>query len=278
MQIWVNTLVKNEEKYIWYAVMSVINNVDKILIWDTGSTDKTVQIIKEIKRIYPEKLVFKEFGEVDVKKFPIAREKMLKETKSDWVLIVDGDEVWWEDSIKELVSNLVKYGKNLETVVSKYYTVVGDIYHYQGDSAGMYDFDGSKGHLNIRAMSRTIPGLHAAKPHGQQGYFDKEEKLVQERIKSKRLHIESPAYFHFTHVTRSSIDAKVPKREMKLKYEIGNNFPLDFYYPEVFFRPKPDIVPFVWENMSPSFFVKSLLTTPMRRFKRKYIKSRKTGY
>ena len=48
MSVWVHTLVKNEERYIWYSVMSVIDYIDKILIWDTGSTDKTVDIIKEI--------------------------------------------------------------------------------------------------------------------------------------------------------------------------------------------------------------------------------------
>ena len=51
MKVWAHTLVKNEERYIWYAVMSVIDWVDKILIWDTGSTDKTVEIIKEIEKV-----------------------------------------------------------------------------------------------------------------------------------------------------------------------------------------------------------------------------------
>ena len=49
MKIWVNTIVHNEENFIWFAVMSVIDYVDKVLIYDTGSTDKTVEIIKEIQ-------------------------------------------------------------------------------------------------------------------------------------------------------------------------------------------------------------------------------------
>ena len=52
MKIWANTLVRNEERYIWFAAMSVIEHVDKILIWDTGSDDATVMIIKEIKKLY----------------------------------------------------------------------------------------------------------------------------------------------------------------------------------------------------------------------------------
>ena len=46
--IWANTIVHNEENFIWFAIMSVIDWVDKMLVWDTGSTDKTVEIIEEI--------------------------------------------------------------------------------------------------------------------------------------------------------------------------------------------------------------------------------------
>ena len=48
--ITVHTLVQNEEKYLWFSVMSVIDFADEVFIWDTGSTDNTVPIIKEIKQ------------------------------------------------------------------------------------------------------------------------------------------------------------------------------------------------------------------------------------
>ena len=44
--IWVNSLIFNEDKYIWFAVKSVIDYVDKILIWDSGSTDRTEEVVK----------------------------------------------------------------------------------------------------------------------------------------------------------------------------------------------------------------------------------------
>ncbi|MBU1256082.1 hypothetical protein KKA49_00135 [Patescibacteria group bacterium] len=49
IKIIVHCLVKNEERFIWYAIKSVLPFVDKIMVWDTGSTDKTIQIIKSIK-------------------------------------------------------------------------------------------------------------------------------------------------------------------------------------------------------------------------------------
>jgi len=47
-KIVVHCLVKNEENFIWYAINSVLPFVDKIMIWDNDSTDKTIEIIKSI--------------------------------------------------------------------------------------------------------------------------------------------------------------------------------------------------------------------------------------
>ena len=53
-RITVHTLVKNEERWIWYALKSVLPFVDQIIVWDTGSTDKTTAIIRatEFDRAY----------------------------------------------------------------------------------------------------------------------------------------------------------------------------------------------------------------------------------
>ena len=88
MTIWANTIVNNEENFIWFAIMSVLDYVDKILVWDTGSTDKTVEVIKTINS---NKLKFKEVGKVDPMEFTKMRQKMLEESKCDWILILDGD-------------------------------------------------------------------------------------------------------------------------------------------------------------------------------------------
>lgn len=278
MKIWVNTLVKNEEKYLWYAVMSVINYVDKIIIWDTGSSDKTQKIIRELKNTLPNKIDFKYFGEITSQQFPLVRQKMLEKTLADWVIVLDGDEVWWEDSIRELTENIRNFGERLDSIVNRYFTLVGDIYHFQAESAGKYEIDDERGHINIRAMNLHIRGLHAAKPHGQQGYFDFEGKLIQNRNSKRRLHLKKPAYLHFTNMSRSSYDKAVVKRPQKLKYEIGESLPFDFYYPEVFFKKRPEIVDCVWGNMETGYYLKSIVMTPLKHFRRKFIKIQKSGY
>lgn len=278
-KIWVHTLVKNEERYLWYAVMSVIDCVDKVLIWDTGSTDKTVEITKRLQKKYPRKIEFKEIGEVNIDKFTSIRQQMLDETKSDWVFILDGDEVWWDNSIKRIVDTIQKQGDKLETIVNPYYNIVGDIYHYQEKKAGRYKIDEKVGHNTIRAMNRKIPGLHLEKPHGTQGFFDKDGKLVQDRSSKKRVHINAP-FMHFTHMIRSvtlTKDLDVPKRKIKHKIEIGEEFPVDFYYPEVFFRPRPIEVFSPWNRMGCNYYTKALILTPLRKIKRRIIHG-KTGY
>ncbi len=270
MSIWAHTLVKNEENYIWYAINSVINWVDKVLVWDTGSTDKTVEIINYIKKKYPKKISFLKYGEVSAKDYWKPRNEMLKATKADWILTLDGDEVWWEESIKKVVQ-VAKGSKSgeAESIVVRSVNLVGDIYHYQEEAAGQYRFLGKKGHLNLRAFSTKIPDLYAKGEYGKMGYFDKDGKSIQER---KETHFLDVSYMHFTHMPRTvtfAKDLEVPKRAKKFKYEIGQSFPRDFYYPEVFFRQKPLNIPSVWKKMSGKYLARALLETLFKKVKRR---------
>ncbi len=276
--IWGHTIVKNEEKFIWFAIKSVIDYLDKILIWDTGSKDKTVEIIKLLQREYPGKIELKEYGYVDSYEFTEARQEILEKTHSDWFLMIDGDEVWFENSIRKVVEVIQKKGDLLDSIVTPHYNIVGDVYHYQEDKGSNYQIDQRRGHINIRAINRNIQGLHFAKPHGQQGLFDGDNIPIQER-KGRRIFINAP-YFHFTHMVRSSFkgfDKKVPKREQKFSYEIGIPFPKDFRYPEVFYSARPDVVPSPWKRRPIKFFLISLVTTPLKKIKRRITKS-KEGY
>ena len=88
----VHFLVKNEDRFIWYSLSSVLPYVDQIMVYDTGSNDKTVDIVRSIKS---EKIKIKEVGAVDAYSFTDIRNQMLRATSSgfDWLMILDGDEV-----------------------------------------------------------------------------------------------------------------------------------------------------------------------------------------
>ena len=67
------------------------------------------------------------------------------------------------------------------------------------------------------------------------------------------------------------------KRDIKVKHELGTQFPFDFYYPEVFFKPRPTIVPGPWRRMEPPFYARAIFETPLRKLKRKFLRG-KSGY
>ncbi len=279
MTITAHCLVKNEAKFIWYSVMSIINHVDKVLLWDTGSTDGTQDIVHEIEKFGKNKVEFREYGSVTPETFTIVRQEMLDATKTDWFIVVDGDEIWWEDSIKEVIKVISDKGKVIESIVVPTVNLVGDIFHYQEEAAGNYELAGKRGHLNLRGVNRKIPGLHSFGPHGTWGWVDAQNKMIQDRSQDKIIFVDAP-YLHATHLGRAKDRAKekdVPKREIKRKYELGVSFPLDFYYPEVFFRPRPKIVFSVWEKMDKTFSSRALLATPLRKIKRKVLPKR-VGY
>lgn len=94
-------IVKNEEKYLPQCLNSVKDIVDEIIIVDTGSNDKTVEIAKSFgAKIY----YFKWNND-----FSEARNISLRYATKDWILIMDGDDEFCsEDKVKfnEILSNL----------------------------------------------------------------------------------------------------------------------------------------------------------------------------
>lgn len=265
MKIWVNTICCNEENFIWFAVMSVVDFVDKILIYDTGSTDRTVQIIKEIIKIKPDKIIFKEVGKVDAEGLTNFRQKMLEKSDCDWIILVDGDEVWWKNSIKQLIEKIKKDGKNISGIVVKAVVPVGDIFHIQEKKAGRYEIQGRRGHINLRAINKNIPNLHVDFPHPKEAYLDIDNTPIQER---KDIFFMDLPYLHLTHLIRSDSD----KGKAKFKHELGKKASEDFKFPEIMYLDYPGIVPSPWVKLSGFGKVKAYLLTPLRQIKRRFLK------
>jgi len=257
-----HSLVRNEERFVWYSITSVLPYVDKVMVWDTGSTDKTVEIIKLIES---PKIEFKEVGPVDVDTFTQVRQQMLDSTPKDydWLMILDGDEIWPSFGIKAAIDFCHSHPES-ESLVVRTRNLVGDIYHRLPESSGRYHLAGRTGHLALRFMHlKNLPGLHAAKPHGQLGYFVTGGHLVQ-NLKPSFLDIY---YHHATHLLRSPASPEVPKRQQKYKYEIGEKVLLRDQ-PRSFFIPRPSPVPDVTYPASIGFWIISSLLTPLRKLRR----------
>jgi len=262
MKIWANTIVNNEEIFLWFAVKSVINYVDKILIYDTGSTDKTVEIIKVIQKLHKDKIIFKEAGLVNRDEFHKLRQEMLEQSKCDWILVLDGDEIWWDNSIRKLTEEITKRGKSIEGIVVPFIVPVGDIYHLQEDKAGQYRYLGLKGHYSLRAINKKIPGLHVNWPYGKETYLDEDNKPIQER--KEIIFLDTP-YLHVTHLKRSE-----SKREYnKFKYELGQKVSKKFRFPEILYQDYPKIITSPWTRISLHKHLVASLLTPLRKIKRR---------
>lgn len=265
MKIWVHTLVHNEENFIWFAIMSVIDYVDKVIVWDTGSTDGTVSIIKEIIKEKGDKIEFKEVGKVDKYTLPKMRQKMVEISTCDWIMVLDGDEIWPEKSLLEVIRVINKEGKNVDGIVVPFYNLVGDIYHYQHNSTGRYNILGRTGHLQVRFINRHIKGLHVKGIFPLEAYRDENGQAVQDS--KKLIYVDSP-YLHASHLIRSG----QKRRYRKTKFDLGLTFPANFDFPKALYQTPPKGVVSQWKKRGVFYELISIFIYPLVFLKR-YIES-----
>ncbi len=269
--IWAHSLIKNEEKWIWYALNSVLPFVDKILVWDTGSTDNTVKIVKAIKS---NKIEFKQLGEVRQDEFGKIRNKMIKKTNSDWILILDGDEVWPKASFLKLKQQVKKAPKSINTFCVQPINFVGDIRFIHPEvfeKPTPLGPKGFKGFYSNRIFRSDIKGLKAKGLYGKEGFYAQNNKTLIEDKKRTRF-LQDVYYWHMSYLPRSSSRAKdkeVLMRSGKRKYEIGIKRPARIKIPEVFYQKRPGFVPSPFYYMDKASGFRSFLQTPFKKIKRK---------
>ena len=123
-------MVRNEP-FVWYAVQSVYQYVDEILLWDTGSTDAhtLADITLLVREDFDQKIRFKSvsidvdetgWSEGRVAEYQakgrgkhtkgIVRQEMIEATRTEWFLIVDGDEVHYRSGIAR-IAELIHKGR-----------------------------------------------------------------------------------------------------------------------------------------------------------------------
>lgn len=253
-------LVKNEENFVWFAINSVINYVDKLLVWDTGSTDKTVEIIKTIK---DPKVNFTEKGAVTPEGLIKLRNEMIKETTTDWILVLDGDEIWSKEGIEEISDLINKYKDSKDLVVSPVKMLIGDIYHYQEEKAGRYRIKDKVGHLNIRAI-RNSSGLQVKGIFPNEHFVNGDGIVIQD-LPNEKILFAKVSYLHASHLIRS------PKNVKKYKYELGIPFSKDYFYPEALFLERPKEIKSPWEPINFGFSCKATIQTPFKKLKRRIV-------
>jgi|GEM_PF-739626 len=262
--ITVHTLVKNEEKWVWFSIMAVINFVDHLIVYDTGSTDKTVEVIEEILKDenYRKKIHFEKKGTVSKERFTQLRQEQIDNTKTKWFLVLDGDEIWYKRDFTNLM-NVAKTTKATMLAI-KFHNCTKDIYHYTKYESGGYNIKGYTGNITLKLISTDITGLHADGPYGMEGYFDKNNLPIQ--TTTSDIEVVEGFFLHTSNLIRSKNifhDWKIPYRRAKIFAKVEETISKNFQFPEVFYINRPKIVPNPLKKAGFSYYFFKTLTVPI---------------
>ncbi|BBP09694.1 MULTISPECIES: glycosyltransferase family 2 protein [Streptococcus] len=104
-------IVKNEENYILNSLESIDWIADEIVIVDTGSTDRTVEIIQNLSDDRIKLSHFKWNND-----FSEARNFAIRQSKCDWILVLDADELLMDK--KTLLKDMLAYFAMFENLQS----------------------------------------------------------------------------------------------------------------------------------------------------------------
>lgn len=256
-------VVKNEDKWVWFAINSVLPYVDSFLITDTGSTDKTVEIIKSINS---DKIIFNQTKVNSREDVTNVRQAQIDNTNTKWIWIVDGDEVYTDSGAKEIVSTISNPKYN--AVVVRRYDLLGDIYHKQDETVGSYNMFGQSGHLLIRLLDKDkLLGLYVRGEYPLESYYFADGKCVND-IDKNEVYISSNYLYHAMYLKRSSLGSNLSMfNRGKYRVETGNK--IESSIPEVFTLDRPANIPSPLVKHGAVYELFASIVTPIKNIKRK---------
>lgn len=108
-------IVKNGEKGIEGAIRSASEIVDEIVVVDSGSTDRTVEIAKKYTKKVFERPFKNDFSEL--------RNFALSKATGDWILALDADEILSQEASKTIAAQFFHCPRNsiCESLVNGYW-------------------------------------------------------------------------------------------------------------------------------------------------------------
>jgi glycosyltransferase involved in cell wall biosynthesis len=112
MELSVLILTKNEEKNIKRAIESVKDIADEIVVLDSGSTDRTVEIAKSLGA----KVFFHRWDG-----YAQQRNRGIELCSEDWVLVLDADEEVSEELRNSISKAISSYTAEVYMVCRKTY-------------------------------------------------------------------------------------------------------------------------------------------------------------
>jgi len=195
--IGVMMIVKNEEKHLKASLESISGWVDQIVILDSGSTDHTLNIAK----VYTDKI----YEKLDWEGFGKQRQVAQSYLSTDWVLVLDADEIVTEELKLSLLQAASNRDQNICYQINRYSKAFGKYIWFSGWSPDWI----------VRFYPRNVAGYNDALVH---------EKVVMDagvRIakisKGKLLHDTYDNLHHYIAKTTGYIKAWSDQREGRKK-------------------------------------------------------------
>lgn len=132
MLLTIGMIVKNEEKWLdrcLTAIKPILDNVDsELIVTDTGSTDRTVEIAKK----YTDKVFYFEW----INDFAAARNYALERAGGEWFMSLDADEIF------RSCDNIIRFFSSGEyRSFNSAYFVINNL---SGDNSSSYTFNASR--------------------------------------------------------------------------------------------------------------------------------------
>lgn len=194
-------IVKNEEDYLPRCLESINDIVDEIIIVDTGSTDKTIEIAKS----YGAKIYYYKWNN----DFSEARNESLKYATKDWVLIFDAD-----DELHAPYKNNLKLLLNSELDENTVYYF--ETLSYYGDTI---DNNCITVNLNPRMFKNNREIYYEGKIHNQLVYTQGNYDTICSSIK-----IHHYGYLSKSITSKNKSDRNITILNEQIKKEPNNKF------------------------------------------------------
>lgn len=107
----------NGANYISEQIESILFQSNKnwrLLVRDDGSTDNTVEIVRKYSQKYPERILYINEQESNVKNLGASQSffRLLQYAKSDYVMFCDQDDVWLPNKIEVTLNEMIREEKD----------------------------------------------------------------------------------------------------------------------------------------------------------------------
>lgn len=211
-------LIQNDEYWLPYALRAVEGHFGRMVIYNVGSTDATKEIIQDFQERNRKNtdLFIRHLPDCPPGVQICFRNSMIAEARSDFYLILDGDEIYGEKSVENIKDSWLTLKREYE-LNGKLYGVVNRI-EVCDDLRSAYGSNTFVPHHRLYHRLAIWDGTHPG------------ERPVYKQRADRELIIDEVTCYHFHNARRSRNDAQGrTRRKEQETYKRGGHSVYDVW-------------------------------------------------